>query len=794
MGMTLRKKWGCALAGAVACCLVAGSARSAVVAETDFNGRHSLVKNEGGLEKVTRDGKGWRSAKVGGSKVSGGSLVVDLKQAGLTLDKGAFDFTLVHGSGQQNDEEAIFTLLGENEFEPLFGINIQWDSNDAWIASVGMQSIETRFMSWYEAKGGGTSSWRKQVPVKKQIAQGQEFRFTVTWGPSPSDNGLYLNGARINATLPKNFDLAGIINNSTKLVIGEEIGSPVDGKHGGYHSQLASTLLDFKILDTPTAVEQQPIEITSVVNNMFKNAGFSGKLIAGDEAQVEMTGTPGSVASFDIARIAGFDRNISLNWKGYGVYLEDKPFLSEDEVDLHQVEGYRVFVSKEPFAAVTADMIPTATLKVGEQSYLLENLDPDVPYYAGVFAEMRDGSLRPVIEPKVNLPLVETAPGFYSGVFAVAARESYPNAVIVGHLSRGSETVSLAEAKTFVIDTALTVTVTATPEELKADEKSTANVKVTVTDANGNPVAGHKIKFVLVTTSQYTGVVGGGAFVKQVGGSMKKSSFDETDLFGTVTTTYVAGFAAKTAIIVARDMVSNSTGTAAVKTFIQVNAQLTLVEPASSAAADAGYQIVVKARDAWLTADGKSQTRVTATVTLGGGPVEGHRIDFKVTGVGSVRAVNNTTNRNGEATAIYTAGKKIGIVQVSAEDLTAGISGSVAIELRSDAPAKINIEIKPDSLPADGRSTADILVQVTDINDNPNDGAEIEYLLVKGSGRLREDKGITDRDGKNTNEFVAGRTPGVVTFELTVRSTMPTPEEKAKAEDLALLPSDNEYF
>ena len=83
---------------------------------------------------------------------------------------------------------------------------------------------------------------------------------------------------------------------------------------------------------------------------------------------------------------------------------------------------------------------------------------------------------------------------------------------------------------------------------------------MTVTDANGNPVAGHKIKFLLATTSQYTGVVGGGAFAEQVGGAIKERRSGETDLFGKVTATYVAGFAAKTAVIVARDMVSNNTG------------------------------------------------------------------------------------------------------------------------------------------------------------------------------------------------------------------------------------------
>jgi hypothetical protein len=791
MGMTVKRKWGCALAGALACCLVAGSARSAIVAGTDFHGRPSLVRNAGGVIDDTRHGKGWRSARIGGSDVSGGSLVVDLKASGLKLDRGAFEFTLVRGN--ERDEEAVFTLLGKDDADPLFILSLGWTPDDTEILSGGLLTNETAFLK-AEAKGDMWEMLSPRVTVPGHITQGQKFRLTVTWGPAPSDNRLFLNGVGIKARLSRDFDLAGIVKRSTKLVIGEEIGSPIDGKHGGYHSQLASTLIDFKLLDTPTGVEQEPIGIANVTNSVFKSAGFSGKLIAGDKTQVEMQGTTGAIASFDVARLVGFDRNIALSWKGYGVYLEDKPFLDADEVDLHEVDGYQVFVSKQPFTAVTAEMTPVATLKVGEQTYVIENLELDVPYYAGVYAAMRDGSLRPVIEPRVNLPMTETAPGMYSGEFAVGPRESYPNAVIVGHLARGNESASLSEGKPFVIDTALTLLVNATPEELKADEESTAKVTVTVTDANGNPVAGHKVKFVLVTTSQYTGVVGGGAFREQVGGSIKESSWGETDLFGKVTSTYIAGFAAKTAIIVARDMVSNSTGTAAVKTFIQVNAQLTLVDPEPSQAAAAGYEIVVKARDAWLTADGKSQTRVTATVTLAGKPVEGHKVNFRVSGVGSVRAVNDTTNRSGDATAIYTAGKKIGIDVVSAEDVTVGISGSVAIELRSDAPAKINIEIKPDTLPADGRSTADLLVQVTDINDNPNDGAEVEYLVVKGSGRLREDKDITDRNGRSRNEFVAGRTPGVVTFELTVRSTVPTPEEFAQAENLALLPSDTEYY
>ena len=367
--------------------------------------------------------------------------------------------------------------------------------------------------------------------------------------------------------------------------------------------------------------------------------------------------------------------------------------------------------------------------------------------------------------------MAETAPGIYSGEFTVGARESYPDAVVVGHLYRGNEAVSLVDLKPFAIETALTVLVTATPEELKADEKSTAKVTVKITDANGNPVAGHKVQFVLATTSQYTGVVGGGAFLEQVGGSIKESTWAETDLFGTVTSTYVAGFAAKTAIIVARDMASNSTGTAVVKTYIQASAQLTLVDPKPSEAADAGYQIKVTARDAWLTADGKSQTRVTATVTMDGEPrrraqnqFQGHRC--RVHPHGERHHESSRARRTPSTQPARRSGSTWSPPTMS----RSASPDSVAIELRSDAPAKIAIDLKPDTLPADGRSTADLTVLVTDINDNPNDATEIEYVLASGSGRLREDKGTTDRNGKNTNEYVAGRTAGVVTFELTVRS------------------------
>jgi hypothetical protein len=182
-------------------------------------------------------------------------------------------------------------------------------------------------------------------------------------------------------------------------------------------------------------------------------------------------------------------------------------------------------------------------------------------------------------------------------------------------------------------------------------------------------------------------------------------------------------------------------------------------------------------------------------VTLGNEPVADHKVSFVVSsGAGSIRVVSDTTDKNGSARAVYTAGKKIGLVLITATDTTVGISGSVQIELRSDAPAKIAIKIDPEKLPADGRSRAGISVLVTDINDNPNDNTEVEYSLTSGGGRIRDEKGLTDKNGESTSEYVAGTTPGKVSIEITVRSTVPTDEELGKARDLALAVTDYDFF
>lgn len=739
-------------------------------------------------------GNGWRPKVSGGYVKSNEVDLITLPVAGLIRgDRGTVELDLVRGDAEAGSE-GLFALVGADG-DSLFYARIDWNGYGRYLDE---PVLDVKLL-WHPEKDYESGPIR----LNKNINVGKPFNLTFTWGPSAADCNIFLDGKRLGAIANTPFKMKEFVEQAVSIAIG---GQPTNTP-GKVYDQAASLFKGLYIYDEPldgadlyanpakyrrTAVN--PV-IAAVAHDASRAAGFSGNLIAGNTLGVTLNGTPGATATFDIAHYPDVAGRLSLNWKGWGVYLEDKVFFEPGEVNLRDVDGYRVYGSTAPFDPLAPGMEPVTTLKVDEQVYSFEGLEVNKTFYTAVVAEMRDGSFKTVVAPLAGLPLTETAPGVYTGTKQIAWGERYPRAVVVGHLATAVLATSFVAEKTIVIDTTLTIAVATSPNELKADEKSKSQISVVVTDANGNPVSGHKMKFLLATTSQYTGVVGGGAFTDQVGGSLDENRWAETDLFGRVSANYVAGFAAKTAIIVVRDMTSNDTGAGWVKTYITATAQLELLPIQNNAAMDAGYTIAVTSSDQWLTADGKSQARITAKVALNGRPVEGHNIDFAVSsGSGSIRAVKNTTDRNGEARAVYTAGKKIGIALITATDTTAGISGSVPIELRSDAPAKIAIKIDPEKLPADGRSRAELLVTVTDINDNPNDNVEVEYDLRSGGGRIRDARGVTDRRGESTSEYTAGRSAGMVSIEITVRSTIPTSEETAKARDLALAVKDYRFF
>ncbi len=395
-------------------------------------------------------------------------------------------------------------------------------------------------------------------------------------------------------------------------------------------------------------------------------------------------------------------------------------------------------------------------------------------------------------------------PGKYAGVFQVPPGLLLENVKPVARFTddTGVEADNVAGQTAFTIDSLSRFALTIDKTDLPADSAATARVKVKVTDANGNPVESRRIKVTLSTTDEYTGLVGGGstrskdiaaANEANLGGAEVESRWNGiTDSWGEVEFDFKSGFAAKTIILQAKDLTAGNVGVDYITSYKEASIDIALTAPRSLAAARRGLQYIMKveATRTELTADGKSRSVIRATVLdPNGAPVAGDPVTFSLSSAnGTIRTVSGTTDAAGVATAEYIAGRKMGIVVVTAMDTARNVSGSVSIILLADAPAKIHLRARPESLPADGFSRADLSVKVTDINDNPNKDTKVEFKVNKGGGRLDYADRTTDQFGDAANRYTSGTAPGIATILATVRSKVPTDAELAKAQNVLFVP------
>jgi len=205
-----------------------------------------------------------------------------------------------------------------------------------------------------------------------------------------------------------------------------------------------------------------------------------------------------------------------------------------------------------------------------------------------------------------------------------------------------------------------------------------------------------------------------------------------------------------------------------------------------SALSVAGSMDVSLSRE-WLTADGRSRSRITALVRdATGDPVSGHSIRFTLLGSnGSLRIVQGKTDSRGRAYADYIAGTLIGQVQIEVRDLTNGQVSVVSVELRPDAPAEIRLVAEPAEVIVRGEST--VVAEVKDANGNPNSDVDVIYDISLGSGELSSGTASTDDEGVASVQFTAGEKPGLVTVRGTVVSRVPTEEEMSAAKGALFL-------
>lgn len=403
--------------------------------------------------------------------------------------------------------------------------------------------------------------------------------------------------------------------------------------------------------------------------------------------------------------------------------------------------------------------------------------------------------------PMAELPAEPAAPGkpaviagTYQGSYTVKPGDDFEAGQIVGQFVSADNVAAdpVASSSRWTIETKPVVTFAIGQKDMPADAGTRTRIKLTAKDANGNPLKGRNLKLTLATTDEYTGLVGAGDFGTQVGASVETRWKGATDAWGEVEFDYVSGFAAKTVILQAKDLDSGGVSVDYITTFKEASIDIAMTAPRSLAAARRGmqYMIKVEASRTQLTADGKSRSVIRGTVTdPSGKPVPGDTVTFALSSPnGTLRTIQGVTDAAGIATAEYIAGKKIGIVVVSATDTVRNVSGNVSILLLADAPAKIILKARPESLPADGNSKADIQVKVTDVNDNPNKDTKVEFKLTQGIGKLDYNDRVTDTFGDALNRFTAGTTPGIATILATVRSKVPSAAELLKAKNVLFVP------
>lgn len=392
-----------------------------------------------------------------------------------------------------------------------------------------------------------------------------------------------------------------------------------------------------------------------------------------------------------------------------------------------------------------------------------------------------------------NVAMIETKPGVYQGTYTVGWKDEGTNLAVVARLAddAGNEATQPV-GRPVDLDTRVRLAVTAKDAQLPADKKSTTRLVAKATNANGDEVSGHELALTLSTTGEYTGVVGGG---RLEGRTASKDDEDDlevkwggvTSAFGEVAATYTAGFAAKTALVIAKNLTTGDVGAGWLNTYVASTVALEVVPRAGRGAVDRAV-LTATAEPPWLTADGRSTSRVkVALADLSGNPVKGAKVAFALGNQnGRLKILRGTTDDAGLAEAEYRAGTMAGEVTVTVSAADWGVARSLQLELRADAPAKIDLTASAARVVAGDQAT--LAVRVTDINDNPNIGAPVTFAVLQGGGSVAAPAILTDRHGAGRATYRAGNTAGLAIVEARHTSRAPTQVELQRIQGTIFVP------
>jgi|GEM_PF-1044072 len=288
--------------------------------------------------------------------------------------------------------------------------------------------------------------------------------------------------------------------------------------------------------------------------------------------------------------------------------------------------------------------------------------------------------------------------------------------------------VSAQTTVQFIAGPPASVSVAATPSNLTADGTSTSSIRVTVLDANDNPVADGET----LTFSANDGVL---------------SKLTATTTNGVATVTYTApNYVPAT---------NNDTITVEATNGQSGTALITLIGPQIAS-------ISLSANPASLPADGTSQGTISATLSVvgGGNPPDGTTVNFSIVGSGGGSITSTGTTSSGVAVATLTSGTTAETVTIRA---TAG--GLIAEIQVAYTPGSVSLTIVPNSLLGTGEETATVTATLLTAAGNPAPNTMVTFTLSDTSlGSITPNQATTNAQGDPvTSTFQAGALGGTVT-------------------------------
>jgi hypothetical protein len=255
----------------------------------------------------------------------------------------------------------------------------------------------------------------------------------------------------------------------------------------------------------------------------------------------------------------------------------------------------------------------------------------------------------------------------------------------------------------------------------KADGLATNSVQLTITDANNNAITGMNITF---TASN---------------GVTVTSPDGQTDASGQLSTTLTSTKAV------------TSTITAKAANGETLNTSVTFVADGNSATlADGSLKLL---SDNAL-ANGSARNVVVATVTdANGNPVEGMNIDFVASNGATISSPMVTDKQGKASTGLSSTKAGISVVTATVNNNSLGIDTHFQADQSS---AQGSLDVTKGVAVADGNDTADVLLTLTDANDNPLVGKAITFSATNGASAVTA-SGSTDDNGQLSASFTSTR-------------------------------------